>query len=220
MDRALVFYRSTVGKKVLMAVTGVILFGFVTGHMLGNLQIYLGAERLNHYAELLHKNLAMLWAVRCALLLSVLVHLVAAAQVWLRSRRSRPVGYRVFRQGAVDYAARTMIWSGPIIALFVLYHLGHLTWGWGGVHEQFVVGDVYHNVVSGFQVPLAAGFYIVANLLLGFHLYHGVWSLLQTMGWEHPRFNPWRRVLAVLFAVAVAAGNISIPVAVLTGVVQ
>ena len=109
-------YASTLGKKVVMAVTGVILFGFVVVHMLGNLQIYLGAEQLNHYSELLRKNMALLWGARLVLLFSVVVHTIAAAQVWWRSRQSRPVKYRVFRPPAVDYAARTMVWSGPIIA--------------------------------------------------------------------------------------------------------
>jgi succinate dehydrogenase / fumarate reductase cytochrome b subunit len=216
MSRAIGFYSSTLGKKIVMALSGIILFLFLAGHMAGNLQIYLGAERLNSYAELLHKNLPVLWGVRLVLLACVSVHVVAAFQVWLRNRRSRPVKYRVFRQPAVDYAARTMVWSGPIIFFFVLYHLGHLTVGC--IHPQYIAGDVYSNVISGFKVPWVAGTYIIANLLVAFHLYHGLWSLFQTMGWEHPRFNRWRRIAAVVFAVVIGTGNISIPVAVLTGI--
>lgn len=211
-------YGSTLGKKTLMAVTGIILFGFVVGHLIGNLQLYMGPEQLNHYAELLRTNMALLWAVRLVLLFSVTVHIVASVQLWLRNRRSRPVKYRVFNPPAVDYAARTMVWSGPIIALFVAYHLAHLTTGWA--HHDFVVGDVYHNVVSGFLVWWVAGIYILANLLLAIHLYHGLWSLFQTFGWDHPRFGAARRWFAVVFAALIGAGNISMPLAVLTGVVR
>lgn len=218
MSHSVGFLGSTLGKKVLMAVTGIILFGFVLGHMLGNQQIYLGAERLNHYAELLQANQALLWAVRSVLLFCVAVHIVAAVQVWLRSRSARPVRYRVFKPPAVDYAARTMVWSGPIIALFIIFHLLDLTVG--SANPSFVRGDVYHNVVASFSQPLVALVYVAANLLLAFHLYHGLWSLFQTIGWDHPRFGFVRRAVAVLFAVLIGAGNIAIPLAVLTGVVR
>ncbi|MGD9253568.1 MAG: succinate dehydrogenase cytochrome b subunit [Holophagae bacterium] len=218
MQNAVGFLSSTLGKKVLMAVTGIILVGFVIVHMAGNLQIYLGAEVLNKYGELLHSNKAVLWGARAVLLFAVGVHIVAAVQVWLRNRSARPVKYKVFRPPAVDYAARTMAWSGPIIAFFIVFHLLDLTVG--TAHPDYIRGDVYHNVVTSFSQPLVAGVYIVANLLLAFHLYHGVWSLFQSMGWDHMRFGPLRRVAAVAIAVVVAAGNISIPLAVLTGVVS
>ena len=164
MTRILGFYESTLGKKWLMASTGIILFLFVVVHMLGNLQLYLGAEQLNHYAELLRKNPALLWIARSVLLFCVTIHIIAAVQVWLRSRASRPVKYRVFRPPAVDYAARTMAWSGPIIAAFVVFHILDLTLG--TVHPGFIPGDVFNNVVTGFQNPWVAGFYILANFLL------------------------------------------------------
>jgi succinate dehydrogenase / fumarate reductase cytochrome b subunit len=218
MTQALGFISSTLGKKVLMAVTGVILFGFVVGHMLGNLQIYLGAERLNEYAHLLQANKPFLWAFRSVMLFCVAVHIIAAVQVWLRNRAARPVKYRVFNPPAVDYAARTMVWSGPILALFIFYHLMDFTVG--VANPDFIRGEVYHNVIASFSNPLIAGVYIVANLLLAFHLYHGLWSLFQTMGWDHARYGLLRRAPAVLFALLIGAGNISIPLAVLTGVVQ
>jgi succinate dehydrogenase / fumarate reductase cytochrome b subunit len=217
MNQAVGFLSSTLGKKILMAATGIILFGFVVGHMLGNLQIYLGAEQLNAYAHLLQANKPFLWSFRLVMLFCVSVHIIAAVQVWLRNRAARPVKYRVFRPPAVDYAARTMAWGGPIIALFIVYHL--LDFTVGTANPDFIRGDVYHNVIASFSNPLIAGVYIVANLLLAFHLYHGLWSLFQTMGWDHARYGLFRRVPAVLFAFLIGAGNISIPLAVLTGIV-
>ncbi len=218
MSTSLGYFSSTLGKKVLMAVTGIILFGFVTGHMLGNLQIYLGAERLNHYAELLQANKPFLWSFRLVMLFCVSVHIIAAVQVWLRNRAARPVKYRVFNPPGLDYAARTMVWSGPILALFIGYHL--LDFTVGATNPDFVRGEVYHNVIASFSNPLIAGFYVVANLLLAFHLYHGLWSLFQTFGWDHHTYGGFRRYLAVLFSVLIGAGNISIPLAVLTGIVK
>jgi succinate dehydrogenase / fumarate reductase cytochrome b subunit len=218
MSQAVGFLSSTLGKKILMAVTGIILFGFVVGHMLGNLQIYLGEERLNHYAELLQANKPFLWTFRSVMLFCVGVHILAAVQVWLRNRAARPVKYKVFRPPAVDYAARTMVWSGPILALFITYHL--LDFTVGTTNPDFVRGEVFQNVIASFSNPLIAIFYMAANLLLAFHLYHGLWSLFQTIGWDHPRFGWMRRALAVFFSVLIGAGNISIPLAVLTGVVR
>jgi succinate dehydrogenase / fumarate reductase cytochrome b subunit len=201
-----------------MAVTGLILFGFVVGHMLGNLQIYLGQEQLDHYAELLQANKPFLWAVRSVLLFSVGVHIWAAVVIWLRNRSARPVKYKVFRPPALDYAARTMVWSGPIIAIFIVYHV--LDFTVGTTNPDFIKGEVYHNVIASFSNPVIASIYIAANLLLAFHLYHGLWSLFQTFGWDHPRFGWIRRALAIFFSVLIGAGNISIPLAVLTGIVH
>ena len=218
MSRLLGLYESTLGKKLVMAVTGIVLFLFVLGHMVGNLQIYIGAERLNHYAELLQSNRALLWVVRSVLLLCVGVHILAAVQLWWRNWTSRPVRYRVFRPPSVDYAARTMVWSGPIIAVFVVYHLLHLTVG--SAHGAFVRGDVYHNVVSAFQVAPVAIVYMLANFLLGVHLYHGLWSLFQTLGLDQPLIAGLRRPAAVVVAAVIALGNISIPLSVLAGFVR
>jgi succinate dehydrogenase / fumarate reductase cytochrome b subunit len=218
MDRVIGFYGSTVGKKVLMAVTGIILFAYVVAHMLGNLQIYIGEEQINRYAELLHSSAALLWTARLVLLFCVGVHIVAAVQLWLRNRASRPVKYKVFRPPEVDYAARTMVWSGPIIAAFVVYHILHFTTG--HVHPDYQHVKPFHNVIVGFSQPGAAIFYIVANILLAVHLYHGVWSFFQTMGWDHPRYGSSRRWLAIAAAAIIGAANVSIPLAVLTGVLH
>lgn len=211
------FWSTSVGKKMVMAVTGVIVFGFVLGHMVGNLQIYAGPERLNAYAAFLQGNRGLLWAVRLTLLTAALLHILSAAQLWLQGRRARPVAYHRQELVATTYAARTMVVGGPIILLFLFYHLAHLTTG--HAHSSFVTGDVYANVVAGFGVWWISAVYIVANLFVGLHLYHGVWSLLQTLGASHPRFDPWRKRASVAFALAVTLGNVSFPVSVLAGLV-
>ena len=212
------FFSSTLGKKWLMAVTGIILFGFVVGHMLGNLQIYLGQEQLDHYAELLQANKPFLWAFRSVLLFCVSVHIWAAVVIWLRNRSARPVKYKMFQPPGLDYAARTMVWSGPIIALFIVFHI--LDFTVGTTNPDFIKGEVYHNVIASFSNPAIALVYMAANLLLAFHLYHGLWSLFQTFGWDHPRFGWIRRALAIFFSALIGAANISIPLAVLTGFVR
>ncbi|MDY7093819.1 MAG: succinate dehydrogenase cytochrome b subunit [Acidobacteriota bacterium] len=219
------FYRSPLAKKVVMAVSGIMLFGFVVGHFLGNLKLYLGPEELNHYAEGLRTlgaplfpETSVLWIARIGLLAAVGLHIWSAWQLTLINRRARPEGYS--KKGVVQatYASRTMRWGGVIILLFIIYHLLHLTFG--SVHPDFIPGDVYHNVVEGFKVPWVAGFYILANLALGLHLYHGLWSMFQSLGWNHGAYKNVRRPFAVAFAVLITLGNISFPLAVLTKIVS
>ena len=212
------YYHSTLGKKLTMAVTGIVLFGFVLLHMLGNLQVFLGREQLNHYSQLLRVEPAVLWAARLLLLACVTVHIIAAVQLTVHDWTMRPVGYARRRYRATGYAARTMVWSGPIVAAFVVYHLLHFTFG--TVHPDFVAGDVYHNVVTGFSVWYVSAFYIVAQALLGMHLYHGLWSLFQTLGASHAVYDRTRRVLAHSLAYLIVVGNCSIPIAVLIGLVR
>jgi len=219
------FWKSALGKKAVMAVTGIILFGFVLVHMLGNLKLYLGPEALNHYAEWLREmgsplfpHESALWIFRLVLLAAVAGHMWSAWRVTRESWAARPSKYERAERVQLDYASRTMRWGGVIIALFVVYHILHFTTG--TLHSDFVPGDVYHNVVAGFSIWWVALIYIVANLLLGLHLYHGLWSMFQSLGWNHRRFNAWRRYFAVTFAVVVTAGNVSFPVAVLTGLVS
>jgi succinate dehydrogenase / fumarate reductase, cytochrome b subunit len=218
--QAATFFGSTVGQKVVMAVTGLILFGFVVGHMVGNLQLYLGADAMNHYAVFLREFLhgGGLWLVRAVLLLAVALHVWAATALTLTSRRARPVGYRVQQYREADYASRTMRWSGPILLLFIIYHLLHLTTG--TAHPSFSDADVYRNVVAGFRVWPASLFYIVAMLALGLHMFHGVWSMLQTFGLSHPRYNGLRMACSSIVTIVVVVGNISFPVAVLTRLVR
>lgn len=214
----LTFFGSSVGKKVVMAATGVALFGFILGHLAGNLLVYKGPEALNAYAEGLRRLPALLWGARIGLLVAVALHIWASTSLTLGNWNARPVGYRERENLASTYASRTMKWSGPILLLFVVYHLLHFTFG--TVHPSFRPADVYHNFVSGFQVPLVSAFYVLAMLSLGLHLYHGVWSMLQSVGLSHPRYNHLRHGFATLFAVVVVAGNISFPVAVLTGFIR
>ena len=233
------FYRTTIGKKMVMAVSGLVLVGFVLGHLLGNLQIFLeltgpnnGRHALNSYAHLLHSLPALLWGTRILLIVAVVAHFLSAFALIQQNRRARPQGYRVTTYQKTSFAARTLRWGGVIILAFIVYHIGHLTLGMLKPGLERVAGgalavdgyghiDVYANVIRGFQVEWVAAAYIVANGLLGFHLYHGVWSMLQTLGVSHSVLNDNRRdrrkLAAAFFGLFVAAGNISIPVAVLAG---
>jgi succinate dehydrogenase / fumarate reductase cytochrome b subunit len=218
-------YRSAVGKKYAMAISGLVLMAYVLLHAVGNLKLYLGESSMNEYGAWLRvigepavPEYALLWLVRVALLIAFPVHIVAAYQLTRMNRKARPVRYQSQRDYVVaDFASRTMRWTGVIVALFVLFHLADLTWGYA--NPAFEHGEVYSNVVASFQRVPVALLYIAANLALGVHLYHGAWSLFQTMGWNRPRFNRWRRWFAISFAVLVAAVNVSFPVAVLTGIV-
>jgi len=220
--KAQAFMRSSLGLKIVMALTGIVLFGFVIGHMIGNLQVYLGPEVFNHYAELLRElgHGMALWIARAGLLVAVGLHIWSAWRLTLMNSAARPVGYREVERRESTYASRTMRWSGVILLLFIVYHLLHFTIGVHAVHPQFVPGDAYHNFVTGFQNPLVSGFYVLAMLALGLHLYHGAWSFMQTLGLSHPRYDHLRYAFAALVTIVILAGNISFPVAVLTGYVH
>lgn len=219
-------YHSAIGKKYAMAVTGIALMGYVAAHTIGNLKLYLGAESLNRYGEWLRvvgepalPANTLLWAVRAVLLVAVAVHIHAAYSLTRINRRARPTSYRSKRDYvASDFASRTMRWGGVIVLLFIVFHLLDLTWG--TANPGYVEGDVYRNVVASFQRVPVALVYIVANLALGLHLYHGAWSIFQTMGWSNPRVNLWRRWGAVAFAALIVIANVSFPIAVLSGVVE
>ncbi len=212
------FWQTTVGKKAVMAVTGIILFGFVIGHLLGNLQIFQGPEKLNHYAVTLRSLGPALWAARITVLVAVILHIWSSFQLWRGHREARPVQYVKKANINSTYASRTMYWSGPIILAFVIYHLMNFTFG--NVHPggAFVEGSVYNNAVASFQVWPVSIFYIVAMVLLCMHLYHGLWSMFQTLGFSHPVYTPWIQRLAKVVAILIAIGYISIPVAVLAGI--
>jgi succinate dehydrogenase / fumarate reductase, cytochrome b subunit len=220
MPRAAPLLDATVGKKAVMAVTGLILFGFVVAHMIGNLQAYLGPESMNAYADWLRELLhgAGLWVARYVLLMAVIFHIWSAVSLTIDNRKARPFGYRKRVWEESTYASRTMVWSGPLLALFVVYHLLHLTTG--TVHPRFVEGDVYRNFVTGFRSLPVSAFYILSMLALGLHLHHGIWSMLQTLGLSHPRWNPLRKSFAGGITAVVVLGNISFPIAVLLGIIR
>lgn len=215
MSRVGAFWRSLVGKKIVMAVTGVILFLFVVGHLLGNLQIFDGPERLNAYSAFLKKLGEILWAIRAILLISLILHVIASIQVSVASLKARPVGYEDKKRIETSFAARTMIWSGPLIFFYVVYHLMMFTFLTTG--PGYSETDVYRNEVLAFQVPAITAVYILAMLFLGLHLYHGAWSMLHTLGASSPRYRVLRRTVAPIVAILITAGYITIPVAVLAG---
>jgi succinate dehydrogenase cytochrome b subunit len=208
-----------------MAVSGAILIGFVIGHFLGNLKVFLGPEVFNHYAEGLRTmgepffaRGQLLWLVRIVLLVAVGTHILLATQLTLESRRARPIRYRKYESLVFHFASRTMVWGGLTILAFVVFHLMHLTFG--TVHPDFVAGDAYHNFVAGFRVVPVSIAYIVAMIPLGFHLYHGTWSAFQTLGANNERYNRFRRPFALVIALLVAGGNMIFPIAVLAGIVR
>jgi succinate dehydrogenase / fumarate reductase cytochrome b subunit len=224
----LTLWRSTIGKKAVMAVTGVVLVGFVLAHMAGNLKIYQGEAKFNTYALWLREMGAplfgpsqALWVARLVLLAAVLLHVVAAVQLTRLSRAARPVAYARRQALAATYASRTMRWGGVIIALFVVYHLLHFTLGAVGYAPgEFEHLSVYRNVVRGFSVWYVSAFYVAAMAALGLHLHHGVWSLVQTLGAARATQGRGCRVLAAAIAWVVVLGNVSVPLAVLAGLVR
>ena len=224
-------YSTAVGKKYAMAVSGIAMMGFVLFHMIGNLKMYQGAEALDQYAEFLKKLLyplapkeSVLWILRSGLVAMLILHLHAAWSLTRLNRHARAVRY----QGPRDYqvanlASRSMRWTGIMVLAFIVWHLADLTFGvvnTVGAEGEFVREQVHANVVRSLDRPVVAAFYIVANLLLGIHLRHGAWSIFQSLGWNNPRFNRWREWFASGFAAVVVVGNVSFPIAVLTGVVK
>ena len=225
MSRVQRLLGSLVGKKVVMAATGVILLGFVLAHMAGNLKVFQGPEHFNAYAEGLRTVGApffgrgqLLWAARIVLLAAVGLHIWAAWAVTRASWAARPEGYKRLELIETTWAARTMRWGGVLIIAYVVYHLLDLTFG--KANPNFVPGDVYHNLVASFSRTPVALAYIAAVLVLAFHMYHGIYSAFQTLGLNHPKYNRWRRAFAAGYTLLVTAGFVAVPVAVLTGVVR
>jgi succinate dehydrogenase / fumarate reductase cytochrome b subunit len=216
LNRRVRFYEAANGKKVVMAVTGVILFGYVIGHMLGNLQIFTGTpEAINNYAHFLHSHEGALWVARSVLLLAVILHIVASVQLWALNNKARPVSYVRKADVPSSYAARTMKWSGPIVAAFVIFHVLHLTTGDIVPLQPAATDspDAYDNVIMGFQHWWITVFYVIGVVLLCMHLYHGLWSMFQSLGISHPRYTPRLKKGAAVFAIVIAIGYLSIPIA-------
>jgi succinate dehydrogenase / fumarate reductase cytochrome b subunit len=218
MNRAVAIYQSSIGKKAIMAITGVIGIGFVIGHMVGNLQMFQGPEKLNHYAEALRRLGPLLYLMRLILISAVVLHIIAAYQLSKMSWDGRDHKYAKWKPVGSDYASRTMRWTGPILLFFIIYHL--LDFTFGPTNPDYIPGDVYHNVVAAFSVWYITAFYIIAMLCLGFHMYHGIWSMFQSLGLNHPKVNQLWRSLSILITGIVVVGNIVMPLAVLTGFIK
>ena len=228
-------YQTAVGKKYAMALTGMGLLGFVIVHMVGNLHLYEGPTQVNEYAEALRDlgghlvpRTAVLWAMRLGLLGMFALHIHSAYSLKELSRRSSDKagwvsGRKRYAGGqdfaAASYAGRTMRWTGPIVGLYVLFHLADLTWGWW-LGDDYVRGDVYHNVVESMSALPVAAIYAVANVALAVHIYHGAWSMFQSLGVNNPRYNRLRRGFAALAASVVCVGNLSFPVMVQAGLID
>ena len=218
------FLTSTVGLKMLMAVTGVIWVGFVVGHMVGNLQIFwpmptAEPHPLNRYAHFLQSLGGILWIVRAVLLACFVAHIYAALRLSALNQAARPLNYKVKKNLQASPTSYYMLLSGLVLLAFLIYHVAHLTVG-VGVPGGFDHTNVYGNVIASFSVWWITAIYMLAQIALGLHLYHGTWSLFQTLGLNHPRYNAMRRTLATGLSGLVLIGNISIPVSVLTGIVS
>ncbi len=218
-------YRSAIGKKYVMAITGIALMGFVFAHMVGNLKMYLGPAEFDSYAEFLRRLLVpifprtvVLWSMRIGLILAFVLHVHAAYSLTRINHAARTTHYHSKRDYiAANYASRTMRYSGVIVGLYLIFHLFDLSWTGTGYH--FYRGAAYENVSASLSRWWVALIYVVANIALGFHLFHGSWSLFQSMGWNNPRFNRWRRNFAAAFAGVIVVGNVSFPIMILAGVV-
>lgn len=229
MESTLDFYRSTVGKKVVMAVTGSVLIGFVIMHMIGNLKIFAGVDpasgvyKFDHYAVFLREigqdlfgPKTLLWAARIVLIVCVVLHAVSGIQLARLNRKAKPVDNRAQKYRSANAASRTMFFGGIFLAAFIIYHLLHFTFGTAHFNG-FVHGRVYSNVVRGFQNPGIAGMYVLAMGLLALHLYHGTWSMFQTLGVDSPSWNRGIRSAAKLVAIVLFIGFSVVPAAVTLG---
>ena len=223
----LTFYRSTIGKKVIMGVTGLIGIGFVIVHMVGNLQAFVGASKLNAYGALLHGPLnELLWLLRVILIVAVVLHVLMAYQLTQRAADARPIAYQRREPQVSTLAARTMRWGGVLLLVFIVVHILHFTTetidpgrarGMVDIHGN---RDVYGNLVASFHVWWVAAFYIIAMIALGLHLYHGAWSSVRTLGHARPSPHPLHRRIALVVALVVWAGFTLVPVGVLTGIIR
>lgn len=218
MNRILAIWQTTVGKKIAMAVSGIFLVLFLVSHLISNLTVLVDPQHLDDYAAFLRSFGPLLWVARLGLLALVGIHIVAAWQLTLMSRGARTAAYDRSETRVATYAARTMRWGGVLLAVFIVFHLLHYTTG--TLHPDFRDGEVGRNLIVGMQSVPVAIFYAVAMLTLGMHFWHGVWSVFQTLGVNHPAWNRSRRGIAVALALAVAGGFLLIPLAALFGVLR
>ncbi|MFL5485438.1 MAG: succinate dehydrogenase cytochrome b subunit [Gemmatimonadaceae bacterium] len=212
------FWDSSVGKKAVMAVTGLIMVGYLITHVLGNLQVFEDPQKINDYAAALRRLGPLLWVARGVLLVSLVLHVVSAYQLTRRKQAARPVGYAEREPQVSTFAARTIRWGGVFVLVFIVLHLLHFTFG--TIHPAFDHKDVYGNVVAAFQVWWVSLLYLIAMVVVGLHLYHGTWSSLRTLGLTRPAVDPLKRRVVTVFAWAIYLGFSVIPIAVLAGVVR
>lgn len=221
------FYRSTIGKKIIMGVTGLIGIAFVIVHMAGNLQAFIGPSKINSYGAALHGPLNELtWIVRIVLIVAVVLHVLMAYQLTQRANEARPVGYQKRVPQVSTLASRTMRWGGVLLLVFIVFHILHFTTEtfdpghWRGMIDNQGHRDVYGNIVASFHVWWVALFYIVAMIFLGLHLYHGAWSSVRTLGYAKPSLHPLHRRIALTVAVIVWLGFTLVPVGVIVGILR
>lgn len=219
------FYASSIGKKIIVALTGLVMIGYLVAHMLGNLQVFAGrgptieATKLNEYARLLRVEMGLLWTIRLVLLGSLVLHVVTTIKLAAENRSARPERYQFRRYRSANLFSRTMLWGGVALFSYVVYHILHLTLG--RAHPGlFVHGDVYGNVIRSFQRPAIVIIYLFATVALYFHLHHGAASLVDTLGISHPRHRGAFRTLARATAAAICVGFAAVPVGVLLRVVR
>ena len=218
MNRITAFWRTAVGKKIAMAVTGILLVGFLISHMISNTLVFVNPQHLDDYGALLRSFGPLLWVARGVLLLAAIIHICAAWQLTRMAKAARAVSYVHLERRVNSYAARTMRWGGVLLLVFIVFHILHLTLG--QFHPDFREGEVGHNLISGMQVLPVAIFYFVAMVALGMHFAHGVWSALQTIGLSHPAWNRTRYGLAIALALLVAGGLATIPLAAMLGLLR
>jgi succinate dehydrogenase / fumarate reductase, cytochrome b subunit len=223
----LAFYRSTIGKKVIMGVTGLIGIVFVIAHMAGNLQVFIGQDKINSYGAALHGPLNELtWLLRIVLVVAVILHVLMAVQLTRRSAAARPVGYQHRDPQVSTLASRTMKWGGVLLLVFIVFHILHFTTetidpgGWRGMTDLAGHRDVYGDIVASFRIWWVALFYVVSMLALGLHLYHGAWSSVRTLGYAKPSFHPLHRRIALVVATVVWLGFTLVPLGVIAGIIR
>ena len=219
-------YQSAIGKKYAMAISGIGLLGFVVVHMIGNLHLYEGPVQVHEYGEALRDlggHLAprtfLLWVMRLGLIAMFAIHIHSAYSLSRMSLKADDSYSGKRNYTAANFASRTMRWTGPIVLLYLLFHLADLTWGWW-LGDEYVRGDIYHNVVESMSSLPVAIIYIVANVALAVHIFHGTWSMFQTLGINNPKFNDLRRGIAGTLAAVILVGNLSFPIAVQAGLLN
>jgi succinate dehydrogenase / fumarate reductase cytochrome b subunit len=225
---ALTLYRSTIGKKVIMAVSGLILVGFVIVHMAGNLQVFIGPAKINGYSAFLKSTGELLWLVRLVLFVALVLHVLMAYQLTRMKVRARPVDYQQRTPQVSTMASRSMRWGGVLLLVFIVFHILHMTTGTvfpiasrpDAQYPGFSTTNVYGNIIAAFRNPVVTGAYVVAMLFLLLHLFHGAWSSVRTLGLIRPSVHPLERRISTVIAVVVWLGFTAVPVAVLLGVIR